>query len=238
MSLASSTSDSTAFPGDAETTPDRVVRVCSKCARPLSVGERMFYFLEAVNAPALCRLCVLEQERELLMPPEPLMPEYAPGASPYEGLLRREIEIGREERPSAVTDSSLLASPARTGSQPGVSGPTFRATPSLRTARTLRAAASRYVEQDRIDEAFLCLRELAFELSQSESIPEAGESPSGERTGSASSQGESARPQPSSPEPAQTDARPPESRSPRDGSSSSVPVPRSSTEHRPARQRS
>jgi len=39
------------------------IRTCAECGRPLSVGERMFYFLDALQAPALCRICLAENER-------------------------------------------------------------------------------------------------------------------------------------------------------------------------------
>jgi hypothetical protein len=35
---------------------------CTKCSGPLSVGERMFYFLDSDSAPALCRDCLAGSE--------------------------------------------------------------------------------------------------------------------------------------------------------------------------------
>ncbi len=52
-------------PGEtpADQDPARKVRLCAECGRPLTVGERMFYFLDALHSPALCRVCLAENER-------------------------------------------------------------------------------------------------------------------------------------------------------------------------------
>jgi hypothetical protein len=42
--------------------PETVVRRCSRCASPLSVSERMFYFIEARGSLPLCRGCAEETE--------------------------------------------------------------------------------------------------------------------------------------------------------------------------------
>ena len=143
---------------EAETIPDRVVRICSKCSRPLSVGERMFYFLEAVNTPCLCRICVLEQEREItsisngpeestpsthLVPPSPTP---APVGPPATGSVRR-VRLLDAGTPEEDRDSF--------GSRDGL--------PS--GARQLRLAASHYVDEGRLEEAIECIRELASELA-------------------------------------------------------------------------
>jgi len=39
-------------------TPEDAPRLCSDCRRPLSVAERMFYFLEGAGATPFCRLCL------------------------------------------------------------------------------------------------------------------------------------------------------------------------------------
>jgi len=43
--------------------PQNIIRRCSKCAAPLTVAERMFYFLEALDAPPLCRPCLVQSTR-------------------------------------------------------------------------------------------------------------------------------------------------------------------------------
>ena len=180
MSLSSSPpSDDAILAGSAETIPDKIVRVCSKCARPLSVGERMFYFLEAVNAPALCRICVLDQEREIIVPSPPPVgtgglsvsggsasPMPREPAPPDPPPPRRRPAIPLTTGTPADLDDT--AAPDPTGSLP--SG-----------ARQLRLAASHYVDEGRLDEAIECIRELALEigLSRSGPVPVPPENPSG-----------------------------------------------------------
>ena len=238
MSRFSSSTDSAGSPVEADPVPDRVVRVCSKCTRPLSVGERMFYFLEAVNGPALCRLCVFEQERELLSPPEPLPSMDPPGRPPYEGPLRPAAGRASERRPSGIADPGLVGPVARTQAPREESSPSFRVARSVRTARTLRAAASRYVEQDQMDEAILCLRELAFELSRSESAGNLSETLSGEDPRYAPGEGESSGPPLAGRRSERTGVLPSASGSPKGGSSSSVPVLLSSPVERSPSERS
>lgn len=48
--------------------PQNVVRRCSKCAAPLTVAERMFYFLEAIDAYPLCRPCLVQASRSGPLP--------------------------------------------------------------------------------------------------------------------------------------------------------------------------
>jgi hypothetical protein len=50
--------------------PETVVRRCSRCASPLSVAERMFYFIEARGSLPLCRSCAEETEAT---PPVPTL---------------------------------------------------------------------------------------------------------------------------------------------------------------------
>ena len=172
MSLSSiPLADSADTSGDADTVPDRIVRACSRCARPLSVGERMFYFLEAVNTPALCRICVLDQERQIIAPPSsstaaaaPLVPGVpAPPVPPEPPKVRlpppRRV-LPEFPKPETVSTPDDLSSSEPNGSLP--SG-----------ARQLRLAASHYVEEGRLDEAIECIRELALEigLSRSGTVP-------------------------------------------------------------------
>lgn len=132
----------------------------------------MFYFLEAVNAPALCRVCVLDQEREIVTGPAPsdpgpvVPPADAPGAaasSPSESApLPRRRPFDRRR----ITDPD----PEIQGGDPSAA---LGSLPS--GARQLRRAASDYVDQGRLDEAIECIRELALEIGLSES---AAKSPS------------------------------------------------------------
>ena len=170
MSLSSSPpADGAALSGDTETIPDRIVRVCSKCARPLSVGERMFYFLEAVNTPALCRVCVLDQERELAIPPPPPIDSAVPVVSvaPPPSPTSPPPPSGLPPRPRLVpTFPKEVAPPASEDS--AASDPTG-SLPS--GARQLRLAASHYVDEGRLDEAIECIRELALEIGLLRSGP-------------------------------------------------------------------
>ena len=58
-------------PGE-ELLPQNIIRRCSKCAAPLTVAERMFYFLEAIDAPPLCRPCLVQASRSQPSPLPPL----------------------------------------------------------------------------------------------------------------------------------------------------------------------
>lgn len=151
-----------------ESIPDRVVRICSRCSRPLSVGERMFYFLEAVNAPCLCRLCVLDQERDLLSARDPESPSFPRIPPPYDGLFGSESERSLNPVACAVRDSIPAVDDNRAIVSELRSEATVRPARPMLGARHLRVAASRYVEQDHLDEAILCIRELAQELAQGE----------------------------------------------------------------------
>lgn len=51
--------------------PHRILRVCSSCGRPLTVGERMFYFFDATNDPAVCRRCVTFGDRDAVSESSP-----------------------------------------------------------------------------------------------------------------------------------------------------------------------
>jgi len=48
----------------AEVSPDDAPRTCSACSEPLSLGERMFYFLEGAGSHPVCRDCLARQEAE------------------------------------------------------------------------------------------------------------------------------------------------------------------------------
>ena len=39
-------------------TPEDAPKECANCSRPLSVGERMFYFLEGGGEFPMCRACL------------------------------------------------------------------------------------------------------------------------------------------------------------------------------------
>ena len=167
--LSTSPADAPDPAGGTDEVPDRIVRVCSKCARRLSVGERMFYFLEAVNTPALCRICVLDQERELIAPLSTSTEPTAPPASEDSAPPTPRQPHGAPPPPSRL--------PLPTYAGPGMSS--FRESPAdLRSngslpsgARQLRLAASHYVDEGRLDEAIECIRELALEFGPSRTGP-------------------------------------------------------------------
>lgn len=171
MSLSAQTSQGTPDgPRVGDSIPDRGVRTCSKCSRPLSVGERMFYFLEAVNAPCLCRLCLHEQEQDLLSPrasgdtlmtTAPAPPTATPAGSPEpDGPHSAASVAAGRSRPSDVTNG-----PPRRGIHRDIADPSVAAS----SAGRLRVAASRFVEEDHFEEAMLCIDELASELAQNRS---------------------------------------------------------------------
>lgn len=169
MSLSERTaSDAAPIEVEAETIPDRVVRVCSKCSRPLSVGERMFYFLEAVNTPALCRICVLEQEREITSPEAVTEEAPAPTEMPSATTRNGTGPTSPPERPR--DDASRRRPRIHVVGEDLGSDELHDMLPS--GARQLRLAASHYVEEGRLDEAIDCIRELASELALSDSIQE------------------------------------------------------------------
>ncbi len=149
--------------------PDRVVRYCSKCSRLLSVGERMFYFLEAVHAPCLCRICLLQQEQELLASPTPAEAPAPRGR--YADLLRAEPKGAEVPEPRAIRGPVPIVAEDRIADSDGEIDPAERSARFAAGARRLRLAASRYVEEDRLAEAVQCIRELAVELAQVDSPP-------------------------------------------------------------------
>ncbi|MGA7475966.1 MAG: hypothetical protein WBW47_01950 [Thermoplasmata archaeon] len=44
--------------------PEEAPKQCSACSQPLSVGERMFYFLEGGGELPLCRACIVREQSE------------------------------------------------------------------------------------------------------------------------------------------------------------------------------
>ncbi len=162
LSAPSGAGDS-AFDGESDTVRDHVVRTCSRCSRPLSVGERMFYFLEAVNTPALCRICVLDQEREITSPEDSSSarapPEVAGRTAPSEPRTLPPAARAARRTPSSVPEMTR---------EYGVTGRgvlSAREPLPLSGARHLRRAASHYVAEGRLEEAIECIRELATELA-------------------------------------------------------------------------
>lgn len=129
----------------------------------------MFYFLEAVNAPALCRSCVHDQEREITSEPSSSGPSAPPPSEPapepdvYAGLVPGP-RSPRPRTPFHVTEGPSGLASARSVSDGGGALPSG--------ARRLRLAASRYVDQGRLEEAIDCIRELAVKLAFPESEEE------------------------------------------------------------------
>lgn len=165
LSAPSRAGDS-AFDGESDTVRDHVVRTCSRCSRPLSVGERMFYFLEAVNTPALCRICVLDQEREITSPENSsstrATPELAGRTAPSESSTLPPPARAARRTPSSVPEE--IHEHAATGREVL----SAREPLPLSGARHLRRAASHYVAEGRLEEAIECIRELAAELAVAE----------------------------------------------------------------------
>lgn len=129
----------------------------------------MFYFLEAVNAPALCRSCVHDQEREITSEPSAPGPSAPPPSdpAPEPGSYADLVPGPRSPRPRMpfhLTEGPSGLEPARSASDAEGALPSG--------ARRLRLAASRYVDQGRLEEAIECIRELASKLAFPESEEE------------------------------------------------------------------
>ncbi len=74
-------------PVEAEIVPERSVRRCASCAGALTVGERMFYFLEGIDSPPICRTCLARGNSLSSAAPTThrgpaIVPEFARAAAP------------------------------------------------------------------------------------------------------------------------------------------------------------
>jgi len=50
--------------------PEDAPKLCADCSRPLSVGERMFYFLEGAGSTPTCRACLARRQADGDLPEE------------------------------------------------------------------------------------------------------------------------------------------------------------------------
>ena len=83
--------------------PQNIIRRCSKCAAPLTVAERMFYFLEAIDAPPLCRPCLVASTRSQ---PSPLPAAPRPGVSGPTGPAPA-VSAGRSLPSESPVDTAI-----------------------------------------------------------------------------------------------------------------------------------
>ncbi len=136
--------------------PDRVVRCCSACGGELSVAERMFYFLEAVDAPTHCRACLGQVVRAAALPGEaPVSTALAVVPPP---LAEGVTEEGLFEGLFLDSIRDLLSEELR---RSGVALEGFRPQdPRIRAARDLHNEARWLLEVDRLREAVQSVREL------------------------------------------------------------------------------
>jgi hypothetical protein len=146
---------------------DAAPRVCTTCAAPLTVAERMFYFLEGTDAVPRCRSCLSRQElRQGLTAPSPrtLRPpaedgarvQAPPGAARRAGLNEMVRTYIREELERI--DSTLT----RLGDG-GAEVP---------VVRSLQEEALRELSDDRLPEAILWLGEIRHKLEGLDAPPE------------------------------------------------------------------
>jgi hypothetical protein len=152
---------------------DSAPRLCSTCSEPLSVAERMFYFLEGTDAVPRCRSCLGRQElrREITGAPPapgataaPLTPrERASAAGPggRAGLNEMVRTYIREELDRI--DTTLRQVPENDAEVPVV--------------RSLQEEALRELSDDRLPEAILWLGEIRRKLSDLDRDDERPEEP-------------------------------------------------------------
>ncbi len=148
---------------------DRSVRSCTCCSGTLSVGERMFYFLEGVDAPPVCRACLSRaggasdgstETRRSVSPT--VVPEFSRAAVPAEAAARDPPELSRAVR--RYLDEELARSERLLDSAPPGSPDTDR-------ARELHRAAMDESAKDRLPEAVLLAADLRRTLSRVENPP-------------------------------------------------------------------
>ena len=148
---------------------DRSVRSCAGCSGTLTVGERMFYFLEGVDAPPICRACLSRAGNTADGLPEvrpgarpTVVPEFSRAPAPLDAAARGPPELSlavRRYLDEELSRSERLLDRVSPGS------------PDTDRARELHRAAVTESARDRLPEAVLLAADLRRTLTRLENPP-------------------------------------------------------------------